>query len=128
MALGMLTLRIYTQNAVMLSTALTSVIIRSNRLLWYFLFVFRHWCHIMSPKFLKFERVQNGAKKFWIVQKLKLSQLLQIPVTKIGIKVLKIFWTQPFTFSQFLYHFISLMNQIFFSAQMLQNADNLGQI
>jgi hypothetical protein len=46
----------------------------------YDFFVFRHQFHITSPKFLKFERVQNSAVKFWIVQKL--------------------FWAQPFSLRQ----------------------------
>jgi hypothetical protein len=39
---------------------------------------------------------------------------------KFGAKVQKIFWTQPFSLGWILYHFISFMNEIIRSAQMLQ--------
>ncbi len=40
--------------------------------------------------------------------------------TKFGGKVWTIFWTQPFGLSQIIFRFVSLMNEIFRSAQILQ--------
>ncbi len=43
------------------------------------LFIFRHHFHIMRPKFLKFEKVNNFAKKFWKLQKQK-SEVTKLKV------------------------------------------------